>query len=77
MSEKSEVKRAEKKLKMSGIVIKDEDLQEYLEDKITVKPDYGFDTEVKSTISSRWLEAQEKVAKVREAVNKRNLPYRR
>jgi hypothetical protein len=76
MSKKSKIKQAEKKLKIFGTVIKDEDLQEYLEGKLTTKPDYGFDTEVKGTLTSRWLEAQEKEKAIRLANNKRNTPYR-
>lgn len=53
--------------------IPDDKLEEYLKGKLTVKPNYGFDTQVKSEIQSRWEQAQKAM---REDRNKRNRNFR-
>jgi hypothetical protein len=57
-------------------VIPDSELETYLQDKLTVKPDYGFDTEAATFITSRELEAREAEKKNRDANNKRANPKR-
>ena len=57
--------------RFASVIIPDAELESYLKDKLTVKPDYGFNTEAASTISSREVEAREIEKKQRESNNKR------
>lgn len=52
-------------------IIPDHLLEEYLKDKVTVKPNYGYDTEVSSRDAlSRWLAAKTAETENREKRNK-------
>lgn len=52
-----------------GTIIKDEDLEEYLKDKLTERPFYGFDTESVRLSTTDWAERQRKQAEERKAAN--------
>jgi len=45
--------------KFASSVIPDDELEEYLKDKLLVKPDYGYSTEAEMTISSHEVAARE------------------
>ena len=63
--------------KFEPCIIADADLEAYLADKLTTKPEYPFDTEVRGTITSRQVEARNAAEKARKAQNDRNNPKRR
>lgn len=60
--------------KFDPIVIPDTNLYDYLEGKLTTKPDYGYDTELTGTITSREVEARVAELENRKAANKRIRP---
>ena len=62
--------------RFASVIIPDSELEAYLKDKLTVKPDYGYSTEAASTITSRMVEAAEAEKKNREDNNKRANPKR-
>lgn len=62
--------------KFASSVIPDDALEEYLKDKLLVKPDYGYSTEAEITISSREVAAREAEEKNRAANNKGANPKR-
>lgn len=54
--------------KFASSVIPDDELADYLKDKLTVKPDYGYSTEALPTITSQEVAAREAEA-MRRAAN--------
>lgn len=60
-------------------IIKDEELEAYLSDKLTSKPDYGYDTTVKSLPTSDWLKrlaAEDAIRRKNNEQARRGLPRR-
>jgi hypothetical protein len=62
--------------KFASSVIPDDELEEYLKDKLLVKPDYGYSTEAETTLSSREVAAREAEERSRAANNKGANPKR-
>lgn len=62
--------------RFASVIIPDAELEAYLKDKLTTRPDYGFSTEAASTISSREVAAREAEKKNRDSNNKRANPKR-
>ena len=62
---------------MSDAVIKDAELAEYLKDKITVKPSYGYDTTAIPEFLKQTYDGKAAAQADREHRNNRNLPRKR
>lgn len=55
--------------KLADSVIPDGELENYLKDKLTEKPGYGYCTEKESAIVSDWLKRMADEAKIRKTNN--------
>lgn len=62
---------------MKVTVIADEDLAWYLMDKITTKPDYGYDTMTIPVFLKRTLDNRKVIEAERDRINRRNMPSRK
>jgi hypothetical protein len=63
-------------ISFTSCIIPDDQLEAYLADKLTTKPDYGYSTEAATSITSREVAAREADEKNRKANNKRANPKR-
>jgi hypothetical protein len=57
-------------------IIPDALLEEYLKDKLTTKPDYGYSTEAGASLSGKEVAAREAEYKAKMASNKQGNPKR-
>ena len=62
---------------MSDAVIKDADFAEYLKDKITTKPNYGYDTQVSNLSLMEGMANYSKGMADKVAAKKKSTGYRR
>ena len=62
---------------MRDAVIKDADLAEYLKDKITTKPDYGYDTQVVNLTLMQGMANMNKALAEKVAADKKRKRFRR